>query len=321
MSRASKVFWIFLIFGLTIVSSAQLRIDSDRLLDEVLKANGTLRFRGLRSVTFRSMREGQRQERKIIELIVRDGNKSRTEYSGDESVAGQIAVDDGINRYQYLPKDNIINKMPSLQTQTGGRLEFMFQLRRKEFKVLVREGGKVADLPTLQIEMVGNTGQIHRIWVEKHGKAILKREMSGGEPDRGMSYEFQTFAYQASVPHSEFVINKPGAKVIDPLDRLMSAAKKIGVEPYTIKSQSGFVLFDARGFQRDDKSVLRSSYGNGRTLISLVQVRGELNQERLLGQGERKVRFYIWSDSPYNFAILGDLPPEELTRLAGFVRR
>ncbi len=293
--------------------------DPDRLLDEVLKANQTLRFRGLRIVTFRSNREGNPKERQITELIVRDGRRSRTEYSGDDEMAGQIAVDDGVNRLQYLPMENVINRSPSLQNESGGRLESLLRARRKEFTVRVTEGVRVADHPTLMIELVGKEGNTHRIWVEKRGKAILKREVGGSSSDRGMSYEFQTFQYQPNVANSEFVIDKPGARVVGPEERLASNAKKIGVEPQGLAPNSGFMLFDSRGFMVGPKAILRSTYGNGKISVTLVQVKGELDQERLVERENRRIRIHVWRAGPYYFSLLGDLTPEDLHHLAGLV--
>lgn len=293
--------------------------DANRLLDEVLAANRTLKYRGLRIVTFYFVREGVKNERQVTELIVRDGAKSRTEYSGDDETTGQIAVDDGTTRFQYKPKENAIHRMPSLQNETGGRLEQILRERRREFIVRVAPGSMVADHPTFMIELQGKEGVVHRLWVERKGKAILKREISGPNTDRGMAYEFQTFQYLRTVPNSEFVIDKPGARIVDPMSRLLDDARKLGVVAYRLAPKSGFDLFDARGFTVDSKVILRSTYGNGRVVVTLVQVKGDLDRKRLFERQDRRINVHLWRDGVYNLAILGDLPQDDLSRLAGLV--
>ncbi|HXH60166.1 MAG TPA: hypothetical protein VNI20_02280 [Fimbriimonadaceae bacterium] len=255
-----------------------------------------------------------------MENIVRDGEKIRTEYVGQGESAGQIAVDDGTWRLQYLPDKNEINKMPSLTRQNSERLEDLIHSVRDHFTIDIKPGKKIADYETLEITMTSDRGFEHKLWVEKRDKAILKREFRGPDQRVGMSYEFQQFKYLKTVDPSEFTINKPGAKVVEPIDRLNSAAAKYGITPYKIVG-TGFMLSDSFGFEsKDGRKGVRSTYGDGRKILTLVQVLGDIQESRLTRPGDR-FNFFVWPDGDYKFALIGDFPKDELKRLSGFVRR
>ena len=293
----------------------------DRLLQDVLDSNGRLRCKGVRHITFRMVRDGKPETRTVYENVVRDGPRSRTEYSGSDEIAGQIAVDDGKFRWHYLPKENVINKSPSLQHQNSERLDMLMRERRAEYKVTVSDGGSVAGYPTFLITLTSDRGTEHKIWVEKSRKAILKREINGPDKNRGMSYYFESFEYRRHIEGENFVINKPGATVLEPKDRLALAAKKVTYSPYAIVGDASFELYESSSFVVDGKSVLRSTYGDGRTVVTLVQVKGPIDEQRLKGREGARINVHVWQADGYNFALVGDLPVPELERLAKLVRR
>jgi outer membrane lipoprotein-sorting protein len=293
----------------------------DDLLQEVLDTNGNLRCKGIRKVTFRFVRDGKPGTNSFTEVIVRDGQKSRTEYTGNSTFEGQIAVDDGRNRSHYFPKENVIHRGPSLQHQNSERLDMLMRERRAEYTVTVGDGGRVADYNTWLITLKSESGREHKIWVERSRKAILKRELSGPEKDRGMSYYFESFEYKRRVDDDEFKISKPGAKVLDPEDRLALAAKKVDYAPFTISGDSKFKLYESSSFEVNGSKVLRSTFSDGRLVVTLHQVRGSIDAERLKGRDKDRVRVHVWRLDGYNFALVGDLPAQELERLAKLVRR
>lgn len=293
----------------------------DDLLQDVLDANSNMRCKGIRKVTFRFVRDGKAGSNTFTEVIVRDREKSRTEYTGNANFEGQIAVDDGRYRSHYFPKENVIHRGPSLQHQNSERLDMLMRERRAEYTVTVAEGGKVADHNTWLITLKNATGREHKIWVEKGRKAILKRELSGPEKDRGMSYYFESFDYKRRVDDDEFKISKPGAKVLDPEDRLALAAKKVDYAPFTISGDEKFKLYESSSFEANGSKVLRSTFSDGRLVVTLHQVRGSIDAERLKGRDKDRLKVHVWQRDGYNFALVGDLPAHELERLAKLVRR
>jgi outer membrane lipoprotein-sorting protein len=303
-------------------SLAQGLPDKDALLDAVVRANQDLKFKGIRTVVFRFERDGRAATRKFVEVIVRDGEKVRTEYTGDEQLAGQIAVDDGKNRWHYLPKENVINRSPSLQHQSSERLEMLMQERRKEYAITVAEGGRIAEKSTYLITLKSERGFTHKIWVEKERKAILRRDFQGPYPDRGSSYEFESFDYRRRIDSDNFRIEKPGARVLGPEDRLALAAKKIEYAPYAI-SDPKFLLYDSATYEATSEKVkvLRSIYGDGKLVVTLHQFRGSIDPDRFKRREDTRTRLHVWKEDGYNFVLVGDLPASELERLARLVRR
>jgi outer membrane lipoprotein-sorting protein len=297
--------------------------EKEALLDAVVKANMELRCKGIRKVVIRFEKDGRAASRQFREVVVRDGLKARTEYTGDDELAGQIAVDDGKNRYHYFPKENVIHRSPSLQHQNSERLELMMRDRRKDYTVTVAEGGRVADLTTYLLTLKSSRGFTHKIWVDKRGKAILRRDFEGPDKNRGSSYEFESFEYRRRIDDENFEIRKPGARVLGPDDRLALAARKVEYTPYAISGDPKFKLFEAGTFEAPggDTKVLRSVYGDGKLMFTLHQFRGSLEPDRLRGRGGDRVRVHFWREDGYNFVLVGDLPATELERLARLVRR
>jgi outer membrane lipoprotein-sorting protein len=321
--RALLVLALVATSGLSLAQRARTPLDQEGLLEAVLKANLTLKGEGIRVVTIKFERDGKASIRQFKERVLMDGEKIRTEYTGDEQLAGQIAVDNGKDRLHYLPKENVINKSPSLQHQNTGRLEMLMGEKRKEYTVTVGEGGPVCQYPTFLITLKSPRGFTHKIWVDKRGKAILKREFAGPDPKRGTSFEFERFDYRNRIDADDFKIKKPGATVLEPLDRLALAAKKVEYSSYAVSGDPKFVLYEAGTFEAGSEKVkvLRSIYGDGKIVVTLHQFRGTIDPERLKGRDAVRTRVYVWKEDGYNFVLVGDLPAPELERLARLVRR
>jgi len=314
---------LFIVLAAACAASAQSsrgnwQVDKDRLCDDVVRVNQAVRYRGVRLVVFRFVRDGKPQSNTIKELVLRDGVKSRTEQILDDDKPGSIAVDDGRFRLHYDPKNNVINKSPSLQHQNSARLEMLMRERRGEYDISVREGDRVADYSTYLITVKDKRGFEHRLWVDRRGKAILKREVQGPEANQGVSFTFTTFRYLRSVEPSEFTIDKPGVKILEPIDRLVAAASKLELRPYRIVGDPKFQLYESFGLDRRGEKSLRSTYGDGKVVVSLVQVQGDLDPEKLKKEG---LTVHVWKKDGYAFALMGSLTASELERLAKLVRR
>lgn len=295
--------------------------EKGALLDAVLDANLTLKCKGMRVISFRFEKDGKQSVRRVKEYVVMDGEKIRTEFASDE-MKGQIAVDDGRFRFHYFPKDNVIHRSPSWQHQNASRLEVLVNDRRKDYEIDLAEGGRVGDYSTYLVTMKNQKGFTHKIWVEKRGKAILKREFQGPDPNRGTSYEYETFEYRRRIDSDEFKIVKPGASVLDPVDRLALAAKKVEYASYVI-NDSRFKLYEVGTFEATEAKikVLRSTYGDGKTVVTLHQFRGAMDTSRWGGREPGRMLTRVWKEGGYNFVLVGDVPATELERLAGLLRR
>ncbi len=323
-TRALLVFAFFAASGLSFAQRGGPPLpDQNTLLEEVVKANLGLKCKGIRVVTLRYVRDGKASSRKFREVIVMDGAKIRTEYTGDDQLAGQIAVDDGKNRLHYLPKENVINKSPSLQHQNTARLEMLMSEKRKEYTISVADGGKVGEYFTYAITLKSPRGFTHKLWVEKRRKAILKRDFQGPDANRGTSFEFESFDYRDRIDSDEFKIRKPGATVLEPIDRLALAAKKVEYSSYAISGDAKFILYEVGTFEAGSEKVrvLRSTYGDGKIVVTLHQFRGTIDPNRLGGREAVRTRTHVWKEDGYNFVLVGDLPASELERLAKLVRR
>ena len=293
--------------------------DNDKFLESVLKTNRELRCKGRRKVvTWSTGRDGKKHTRSFTERITRDRAKIWTEYSDNEEMDGQIAVDDGRQRFHYFPKLNVIHRMPSLAKANNSRLERMIRDPRSSFTITVSGGGKIARKDTRLIELSSKTGYSHKIWVDKKGLAILKHEAVSLGRGRGMSYEFVWLRYLNTIDPKEFELDLPGVPILDPKDRLRVEAKKLKMNSFSLTASSKFELREASGSESDTgRKVLRSVYGDGRVVVTLVQIKGTPMTARPRG----RINVYTWKSAGFNFALIGDLPPSELKRLSKLVRQ
>ena len=297
--------------------------SEDRLLDEVVRANQNLKARGTRTVYFRFKRDGKSSSVEFTENVIRDGVRSRIETFRQGEKEASIAVDDGKFRYHYNPKANVINKYPSLQHQNSERLEVLMRENRKSFRIDVDRSEKIADQATYLITLKDDKGNEHKIWVERGRKAILRREFKWADSDNSSYWSYSSFNYLTTVSPSEFTINKPAAKVVEPLDRLRTAVSTLQFRTYRIVGDSKYQLYDASIMEsKEDGNVtkfLRSTYGDGQHVLSLFQVRGDLDESKLRRREGYEV--HVWKRDGYSFALIGGLTKQELERLGALVRR
>jgi hypothetical protein len=155
--------------------------------------------------------------------------------------------------------------------------------------------------------------------VERDKKAILKREFRFADSEAGSSWEYKTFNYLSTVSPTEFTINKPGVKVLEPLDRLRAAVSRLQFGTYRIQGDTPFKLYDASVLEVKETKFLRSSYSDGVRVVSLFQVRGEIDKSKLNRREDFTV--HVWKKDDYSFALVGSLTAQELERLARLVRR
>lgn len=298
-----------------------------KLFDAVLKAEKDLKCRGMRIVVRRFVRDGKSQTFRHMESVRRDGRRSRTEYYSreNEDINGQIAVDDGKFRFHYYPKDNVIHQRPSFARQSGQWLEQILRGGQPGKMFEVSPGGMVARRQTTMILIKEGSNFEHRLWIDNERKAILKHEMGSPGSDRGLTWTFRRFSYVDSVDPDEFKIVVPGAKTLGPEDRLEAAAKKVKMRAYRLPASTKFALHTGIG-REDDKTgrrILSSIYGDGRTVVTLIQSSKALDQARLRGgRGGRSPRtVFLWNLDGLSFALVGNLPQPELKRLSALVRR
>ena len=196
---------------------------------------------------------------------------------------------------------------------------------RANYRISVKDGGQVAGYDTHLIEITGSVGSVQKLWVDKKGLGILKRDTGTNSHGQGMYYEYSRFKYLSVIDPKEFSIDKPNAKVLKPEDRLKLYAKDLGYVPYKLVADK-FRLNGARiqesGSEGSERKALVGFYADGHVFLSLMQRNGEFDVERLRrGSEGRRFQVHVWEQDGYHFILMGDLPLSELKRLSKLVRQ
>ncbi|MCH7905130.1 MAG: hypothetical protein IH944_11295 [Armatimonadetes bacterium] len=296
--------------------------DSKQFLRDVVAASGRLKYHGHRVMNVRG--------REYREGIWRSGARFRIEYfSDDKDVDGQILVNDGTNQWHYFKKENLIHKTPAW---TDNRFRFVLDaIARPGPAPTIVAGERIAGKRTWLI-VVGQPGPesaVHRLWVERRHKAVLKRETQFGDRVR-MRWEFKSFSYHSEVSPEYFVLEIEGARIVTPREILINLSAEAKLGAFELSAGSGFLMYRARRVKSgDDQIGIASHYSDGRRFLILSvsnKPHGPRRERtRTPPSGNRpprpEINRYTWKVGSYYLLIVGSAPVDELRRLAGTVRR
>ena len=295
--------------------------DTRQFVRDVVDAANRLKYRGHRSLIVRG--------REYSEGIWRSGRRFRIEYSGEADVKGQILVNDGTHQWHYFPKENLIHKTPALSNNRfRSVIDFM---ERPGPAPRIMPGGRIAGKRVMLI-VVGQEGPdsiVHKLWVEPHRKAVLKREIWFGDKLR-MEWEFESFTYLRAVAEENFVLEIEGARIVTPREILINLSAEAKMSAFELPARSGFLMVRARKVESDAKQIgIVSHYSDGiRFLIISVSKKehGKRPESTRTPPSRNRpprpeIHRYTWKVGSYYLLIVGSAPVDELRRLAGTVKR
>ena len=320
-----RFFFVAALALVAVAVSAQQPIRPQRgeqfpaLMRKVFEMRDKVKFTGVRVV--QHLEKGER--RLVKERIFRDGPRIRIE-TIDGPFAGQIAVEDNQTRRVWVPKDNTIREMPAREAEFFMRLGKMGGRPRdgkRQRPVHVEsEGGMVAGLTTRLLELKGPDGKAFiQTWIDPVNGIVLKSQTIDPSGKRNGFLEFRSIKIGASVPSSAFVIDKPNARVVTPTDELRQFAKDLGFKPYRLPQDSGWRLVSVRKMEPKGTKVLMATYKNQRSQVSLFVIQGSLDAERLKSLQGGRTNTYVWDRDGVRMALIGNVEPEGLKRLASTV--
>jgi len=284
-------------------------VEGARLLRLAINSRLALKLRGERVVT---LPDGSR----IRERIHRDGMRMRIEITEPQNLRESVAVEDGEQRRQFVPERNEIRIMPSREAEFYLRLKGLSRPGQRGLRV--SDGGTIAGLPTRVVGVPDPIGKgVAKFWVDPSSGAVLKSQVTGGEGETVASFEFLRVELLPKMEPSLFVLNKPGATVVTPLDDLRRICRDLGMTSWHIREEQGWRLMATRRIGPARTKALMQSYSNGDMRVSLFHVVGrDLDPQRvgnLVGPGMRVHSFRKGDSRLY---IIGPLEEPALQRLA-----
>jgi outer membrane lipoprotein-sorting protein len=300
-------------------ASAQGQDHSDLppILQKFAHARHTSRYSGVRTVEFK--RDGERVRH--VEIVLKDGIRSRTEFPDDSPYAGQIIVDDGKQRMHFYPDRNEIEVEPErVRDASSGRGEEQggdgghdqHKLNR-----VVTAGGNIAGFDTQEVTVADPNGNVvQQMWIEPRSGVRLKLVLFDRVGSQAGSYEFSKINFHPTFATGDFRIDRKGAVIVSPELQARRMAEKLGLTPLVLGTGSGFVLQNARIMHPDQKDVLAQTYMGAGGRFTFFQLRGSLDQNRLSRFAHGRLSTYSWSRGQESFALIGNLTSQQLGQIA-----
>lgn len=289
------------------------------LLRKMIESEPRLRFSGTRVVETRMGAERLRN----TEIILRDGPLVRTEFTSDSPNAGQIIVENGRKRKQFMPATNEIQVLPGRREEMIGRLRMMFK-QIAEGAMTIKSGNTetVADHRAQAFsfeDRAGNT--VQKLWIDPETGMILKRELFDPVGTRIGFFEFTRINYTPKISREDFEIRRKGAVEVTPDDQVVRMAKRLGLPPARIPEGEPYVLEIVRPLEMGGVKGFMQTYFGERGRVSLYQIASDIDPKRLtrLG-GVSNLKTHSWHAGSRTFVLVGDVPQAELERLARLVR-
>lgn len=284
------------------------------VLAKAFKAAGRLRYSGERTVIFRRGSE----RRKHVEYVLKDGPRIRLEFPDDSPMAGQVVVENGQERRHFFPALNEIHIGPAMHDDSFEKLRmFIKRDRDNDFKMSTSSGDTIAGVRTTQVEFKDPRGNVaQRLWIDERTGMILKRELYDAVGGVVGAFEFSKVNFSPVIQRDDFQIVRRGAKVISPEELARRLMRENGMVQAFL-TERGYKLMASRVLGRTaEAKVLFLTYETGKAPLSLVQVKGEIEPDKLKRFGGRMFKSYSWQNQGRSFVLIGDMPVDALQRLS-----
>lgn len=289
------------------------------ILKKMLDAHASLRYSGLRVVEMRIGPDRQRN----TEIVLRDGLLQRTEFTSDSPNAGQIIIENGRMRRHYFPDTNEVQVLPARGDEAMARYRgLLMQVVEGQIKVEVEPGGEIAGRSTQLVEFTDSRGNpLQKLWVDSDSGMLVKRELYDAVGTRIGFFEFQRINFRPTIAADDFEIKRRGAALVTLDDQIRRMSRNLGFQPVRIPDGSGFELDGVRAIDVGGSRALMQTYSGEKGRFSLYQLNGNVDHQRLRRlAGGSNLSVFTWQTGGRTLALIGELTPRELERLAGAIR-
>ena len=130
------------------------------------------------------------------------------------------------------------------------------------------------------------------------------------------SMEYTSVQFDPKFPSKIFDFQKPGAKFITAYDDLKKISSELGMKPYRIQQNDSWKLVAVRKLDPKGIKVLMQTYAGKAGRLSLFQIKGDVNPERLQRMTGRDSASYVWNKDGSQLVLIGNLTQDELRRWA-----
>jgi hypothetical protein len=294
------------LFALSVVTLGGAQSKIPDILERARHVDASLKFAGVRTVEFR---RGPRSD-KFVEFVSRLKGITRTDFADDSPMRGQIVLEATGYRKHYFPDRKEIFVGPARDDIGVMRL---FGDDPPEYREL--DGDAVASRPTRLIELLVGGKVLQRMWIDSEHYIVLKRTMFTPRGDPMGGFEFTNIDFRPTLKWADFSLKIPGAKVVTPydlLDRIVSGGDFVNV---AWKPRDGVRLESARVQRIREQDVLVQTYQDGKTRLTLFQLQGQVDSDRLTRFTGPRSRVVRWLKDGRTFVAIGEGSKERLEAL------
>lgn len=265
------------------------------------------------------------------------GDRRRQEFVAPPRMKGDLFVDNGMTLWHFSPRKQKVEISPTRQwaERVPDRLRLL--TRNYQMKILGREkvAGRSAHVVELQPTHAGRPSQ--RLWLDQvHAVPLrIERRSAGGQLlERS---EFSEIAFPETVDPAQFQLELPANAAVTNRVRLLASGRTFADlrEPLPFPARlpgflpAGFEAVDVHLFESKGVKSLHCRLSDGLTTLSLFMTNRvhhpemEKAREVALAPGRKAQvieqsgrRMLCWSDERIGYAMIGELPEDELLRVA-----
>ena len=219
-----------------------------------------------------------------IQYLTREGDRAlRLDYLQPPNLSGEKVIDDGTNRWRYVPRRNTLQVGPSTIGKLDGRIhQLMNHLNRPTFVMKIVGADNVAghDCQVVEVDSLTTPSTIlRRFWIDPTNGAQLRIEQydSAGQL-QSVSY-FTTITYNATINSSAFAppatpqgVNVVPRPMTNALSNVQSAEVQAGfsaLQPTYLPT--GFTFQSASVMKYNGYKIIGLKYVNGMNVLSLFE--------------------------------------------------
>jgi hypothetical protein len=180
--------------------------DAQDIIARAVRSQPVLRYKGVRTVDV--VVDGKPV--RLVEIVSRDQDRSRTTYPADSPRKGFIIVESPRERWEYNASRNEVRRLPGHRLDHMMLRELMRSLVEGRVRAVAEEPESIAGRRTRRVKVAdpqGNT--MRRMWVDATGM-ILKSEQFGPRGRKLAGFVFTRIDLDPTFGYDEF--ERPGPK-------------------------------------------------------------------------------------------------------------